>query len=256
MRKLFGAGDELDALSWDVHVYLALNAAAHDAAIAAWELKRKYLTARPITLIRYMGQKGQRSQVDGPSYDPEGLPLVEDLIEVITEESSAPGQRHEKLRRYLGEIAVRTWRGEPGDRKHEVGGCGWLRAQEWMPYQRRTFVTPAFPGYISGHSTFSRAAAAVLTEITGSPNFPGGIGTFPAQPGYLFFEQGPSAPVTLAWATYFDAADQAGQSRLWGGIHVQFDDFDGRRVGDVVGDSVLELARSYFDGTAVPEVLP
>jgi hypothetical protein len=229
-----------------------LNSAVHDAAIAAWELKRKYLTSRPITLIRYMGGKGQRSDPDGPAYDAEGLPLVDDLIEVVTDESSAPGERHEHLRRYVGEIAVRSWRGEPGDRKQAVGGCGWVLAVEWMPYQRRTFVTPAFPAYVSGHSTFSRAAAAVLTGLTGSPNFPGGLATFSCDSGYLFFEQGPSANVTLQWATYFDAADQAGQSRVWGGIHVAQDDFDGRRIGAAVGKSTLEVARAYFDGSAVP----
>jgi hypothetical protein len=251
-RQLFGEGEQLDPLAWDVHVYLALNSAVHDAAIAAWELKRKYLTSRPITLIRYMGGKGQRSDPDGPAYDAEGLPLVDDLIEVVTDESSAPGERHEHLRRYVGEIAVRSWRGEPGDRKQAVGGCGWVLAVEWMPYQRRTFVTPAFPAYVSGHSTFSRAAAAVLTGLTGSPNFPGGLATFSCDSGYLFFEQGPSANVTLQWATYFDAADQAGQSRVWGGIHVAQDDFDGRRIGAAVGKSTLEVARAYFDGSAVP----
>lgn len=251
-RRLFGQGDELDPLSWDVHVYLALNGAVHDAAIAAWELKRKYVSARPITLIRYMGGKGQRSDPGGPSYDPEGLPLVDGLIEVISEQSSAPGERHAGLRRYVGEIAVRSWRGEPGDRKHDVGGCGWIRAVEWMPYQRRTFVTPAFPGYVSGHSSFSRAAATVLSELTGSPYFPGGLGEFSCSPGYLVFEQGPSASLTLQWATYFDAADQAGQSRIWGGIHIPQDDFDGRRIGAAVGKSALELARSYFDGAVTP----
>lgn len=251
-RRLFGAGPELDPLSWDVHVYLALNAAVHDAGIAAWELKRKYVTARPITLIRYLGGKGQRSDPAGPSYAADGLPLVDDLIEVITEQSAASGQRHAHLRQYLGEVAVRSWRGEPGDRKHDVGGCAWLRAVEWMPYQRRTFVTPAFPGYVSGHSTFSRAAATVLAEITGSAAFPGGLGSYTFTPGYLFFEQGPSAPVTLQWATYFDAADQAGQSRVWGGIHVLSDDFDGRRIGDSVGKSAIALAQTYFDGSAVP----
>ncbi len=48
-----------------------------------------------------------------------------------------------------------------------------------------------------GHSTFSRAAATVLAELTGSPYFPSGLGTFSSTPGYLYFEQGPSAPVTL-----------------------------------------------------------
>jgi hypothetical protein len=235
-----------------VHTYFALNGAVHDAAIAAWELKRTYVSARPITLVRYMGQRGQRSDPNGPSYDPEGLPLVDGVIEVVTPESSAPGERHAHLARCVGEIALRSWRGEPGDRKTEVGGVAWIRAVEWMPYQRRTFVTPAFPGYVSGHSTFSRSAAVVLSGLTGSETFPGGYASYVFEPGYLFNENGPSAPVRLGWATYFDAADQAGQSRVWGGIHVRHDDFDGRRIGAVVGASALALAERYFDGTAVP----
>ena len=88
------------------------------------------------------------------------------------------------------------WRGEPGARATEVGGVGWIRAIDWIPYQRRTFVTPAFPGYVSGHSTFSRAAAEVLTLMTGSAFFPGGLleSTFAAN-RYLGFERGPSADV-------------------------------------------------------------
>ena len=238
----------MDALSWDVHVYLALNGALHDAAIAAWELKRKYLSSRPITLVRYLAGLGQRSLPDEASYHPGGLPLIPDLIELITEESSASSQRHAHLRRYVGELAVRTWQGEPGDREHEIGGVAFMRALEWIPYQRRTFVTPAFPGYVSGHSTFSRAAAEVLTGLTGSPYFPGGFATFDCAPGYLFFEHGPSAPVQLQWATYFDAADQAGESRLWGGIHLAMDDLDGRRVGERVGVTALAKAREYFAG--------
>ena len=245
-HKLFGEGPALDPLSWDVHIYVALNGALHDAAIAAWELKRVYTTARPITLIRYMGGHGQRSDPGQASYDPEGLPLVDGLIEVITAESAAPGGRHAHLSRYVGEIAVRAWRGEPGDRRHDIGGVGWIRAIEWIPYQRRTFVTPAFPGYVSGHSTFSRAAATVLAGLTGSDFFPGGLATFACDPGYLVFEHGPSAPIQLQWATYFDAADQAGLSRLWGGIHIPQDDFDGRRIGARVGASALERAKMLY----------
>jgi hypothetical protein len=251
-RRLFGMGDELDPLAWDVHVYFALNGAVHDAAIAAWELKRTYLSARPITLIRYMAERGQRTDPEGPSYDPEGLPLVDGLIEVVTAESSAAGERHAHLARFVGEIAVRSWRGEPGDRDTEIGGVAWIRGVEWTAYQRRTFVTPAFPGYVSGHSTFSRAAATVVAEITGSEFFPGGYASYLFEPGYLFNEFGPSAPVRLGWASYFDAADQAGQSRVWGGIHVFHDDFDGRRIGARVGTSAVALAATYFDGTAVP----
>ena len=43
-----------------------------------------------------------------------------------------------------------------------------------LPHQEAVeFVTPPFAGYISGHSTFSRAAAEVLTLLTGDPFFPG-----------------------------------------------------------------------------------
>ena len=245
-HRLFGAGPELDPLAWDVHVYLALNGALHDAAIAAWELKRVYTTARPITLIRYLAGLGQRSNPRLPSYDARGLPLIDGLIELITEASSAPGQPHAHLARYTGEIAVRAWRGEPGDRAHDVGGVGWIRALEWVPYQRRTFVTPAFPGYVSGHSTFSRAAARVLASLTGSDFFPGGLGHFACDSGYLVFEHGPTARVDLSWGTYFDAADQAGQSRLWGGIHILPDDFDGRRIGERVGKAAIERVQSLF----------
>jgi hypothetical protein len=249
-RRLFGSGEVVDPLAWDVHLYLALNGAVHDAAIAAWELKRVYTSARPITLIRYMGALGQRSNPSGPSYHPEGLPLVDGLIEVITAESSAPGERHAHLARYVGEIVVRSWPGEPGDRERQVARITWMRARDWMPYQRRFFVTPAFPGYVSGHSTFSRAAAVVLHRLTGSEYFPGGLGRARFEPGYLVFEHGPSEPIELQWATYYDASDQAGQSRLWGGIHIRNDDFDGRRIGAEIGDRAVQRSRAYFDGTA------
>lgn len=250
-RKLAGAGEALTPLEWDVKMYLALNGAVHDAAVTAWGLKRKSLGPRPITLIRYMSQLGQSSDPSGPSYNPGGIPLVPGHIELITEASSAPGERHEHLRHYLGQIAVLTWRGEPGDRAHETGGTAWMRGVEWMPYQRRTFVTPPFPGFISGHSTFSRSAAEVLTLMTGSKYFPGGLGQYTAKKeAYLVFEDGPSVDVTLQWATFYDAADQAGQSRLWGGIHIEADDFVGRTMGSHVGESAFAKAMSYFDGTA------
>jgi hypothetical protein len=246
-RRLFGQGAPLDPLEWDVKMYVALNGALHDAAIAAWEVKRLYESARPISLVRYMAGLGQRTDPDEPAHHPDGLPLIPDLIEMITEESSAPGQRHAGLAPHVGELAIRSWRGEPGDRDGDIGGCDWIRAVEWIPYQRRTFVTPAFPGFISGHSTFSRAAAEVLAEITGSPFFPGGLGEFVArQDDYLVFERGPSIEVRLQWGTYYDAADQAGQSRIWGGIHIDPDDFSGRRIGSQVGLASIARARQLY----------
>ena len=129
-------------------------------------------------------------------------------------------------------------------------GVGWELGVNWSTYQRPTFVTPAFPGFVSGHSTFSRAAAEVMTGITGSPYFPGGLFEETFAPGYLKLEPGPSAPVKLQSATYYDAADQAGISRIYGGIHITADDFAGRRVGSTVGKRAWALAQRYFDGSA------
>ena len=135
----------------------------------------------------------------------------------------------------IGDIAIYAWPGSPTNTKTQYSGVRWVLGTAWMPYQRATFVTPAFPGYISGHSTFSRSAAEVLTAMTGSEYFPGGLFEYTAEKDqYLIHELGPSQTVTLQWASYFDASDQSGRSRLLGGIHVEADDFAGRRVGVVV----------------------
>jgi hypothetical protein len=75
-----------------------------------------------------------------------------------------------------------------------------------------------------------------------------GVFTAPAG-GFLTFEHGPSQTVQLQWGTFFDAADQAGLSRLWGGIHVSVDDLNGRRTGAQCGQGAWALARQYFDGS-------
>jgi hypothetical protein len=238
-----------DRLKWDVKLYFALNGAVHDAAIAAWGLKRAYNTVRPISMIRHLAGRGQSSDPTLPSYDPDGLPLVPGLIELVTKESSAPGQRHAALAGQVGMVAIRAWRGNPQD-PSQVGGVGWILGERWVPYQKATFVTPAFPGFVSGHSTFSRAAASVLAAFTGSPFFPGGELEQTFSPGFLTFERGPSEPVTLRWASYYDAADEAGLSRLYGGIHIAADDFAGRKIGARVGKSAWTLAQKYFAGRA------
>jgi hypothetical protein len=246
--KIGGQGPTLDRLEWDVKLYLALNASVHNAAIVAWGLKGKYDSIRPISLIRYMGGLGQSSNPKGTAYDPEGLPLVPGLIEVITTASSATGQRHHALAKYVGRIAINAWGGTPNDPSTETAGARWMLATAWVPYQLPSFVTPSFPGYASGHSTFSRAAAEVLTAFTGSPYFPSGLGSYTRDVDSLAFERGPTAPIMLEWATYFDAADQAGQSRLFGGIHIQADDFTGRMLGSQCGIAAYSLALEYFAG--------
>jgi hypothetical protein len=237
-----------DRLRWDVKLYFALNGALHDAAIDAWGAKRIYQSARPISMIRYLAEHGQSSDATRPSYSALGLPLVPGLIGLITPESSAPGGPLAALADHIGEVAIRAWR-PAGTDGAVTPGVGWVLGREWLPYQKATFVTPAFPGFVSGHSTFSRAAAAVLTAYTGSPFFPAGEFDVQLPVDSLGFEPGPSKPLTLAWATYYDAADQAGQSRLYGGIHIAADDFAGRKLGAVIGRRAWDLAKRYFDGS-------
>lgn len=247
--KRIGGGTSpiVDNLEWDVKVYLAMGGAVHDAAIAAWGSKREYDYVRPISMIRYMGGLGQSSVLEGPSYHADGLPLEPGLIEVITAETTIAGGKHEHLALHEGEIAIYAWSGEGEVPEGEVAGADWIRAVEWWPYQRSTFVTPAFAAYVSGHSTFSRAAAEVLAAITGSEYFPGGLGSYSfSEDAFLEFELGPSADVILQWATYYDAADEAGISRLFGGIHVAPDDFAGRMMGSLIGQSSWEQAQTYF----------
>ncbi|MDQ8199568.1 FG-GAP-like repeat-containing protein [Pelagicoccus enzymogenes] len=256
--RLTGNGLPISRLKWDVISYLALNGAMHDAAISAWGSKRDYDYSRPISMIRYLAQLGQSTDPDSAAYHPNGLPLVDDLIELVTDASSASGQRHEHLSDSVGQIAIKAWRGQPEDPHTQSGGVGWLLAREWIPYQRSTFVTPAFAAYVSGHSCFSRAGAEVLTLLTGSPYFPGGMGeyTFPAH-DYLEFESGPSETLTLQWATYYDAADQAGLSRLYGGIHVSPDDLAGRHLGSRVGLAAFLKTQNLMQGeTAAPSLTP
>lgn len=252
VKRIGGTGRVLGDLEWDVKLYFALNAALHDAACAAWTLKRHYDGWRPIAAIRYMGERGQSSLPGTPSYHRDGLPLVSNLIEVVTVETAKPGGRHAGLQ--VGGIALRVWPGQPTIPAAQHSGTRWIMAADWLPYQKKTFVTPAFPGYISGHSTFSRSAAEVLAAITGSAFFPGGMGVqnLPADVT-LTFERGPSEALQLQWGTYFDAADQAGLSRLWGGIHVSVDDLTGRIVGATCGQGAWNLARRYFDGSILQE---
>ncbi|NND03275.1 MAG: vanadium-dependent haloperoxidase, partial [Acidimicrobiia bacterium] len=242
-----GQGEAVDRLEWDVKLYVALNAATHDGAIAAWGTKGYYDYSRPISMIRYMGGIGQSSDPAQPSFHEKGLPLEAGLIEVVTAESTAAGERHAHLAGNEGEIAVRSWRGTPEDRERDIGGVDWILAVDWVPYQLPTFVTPSFAAYVSGHSVFSRAAAEVLTAFTGDEYFPGGLGEWTIQAGSYEFEHGPDDDIILQWATYRDAADQAGLSRLYGGIHVRADDFAGRKMGAEIGQAAWAAAQRYFE---------
>jgi hypothetical protein len=248
LEKRFGGnGALLGDLEWDVKAYFILGGAVHDAAVTAWGIKGWYDYVRPISAIRYMADQGQSSDPARPNYSPAGMPLIDGLIELVEVGDPLAGFRD----RHVGKIKLFSWLGPDYivDPETDVAGCGWIRAEDWWPYQRPTFVTPPFAGYVSGHSTFSRAAAEVLTLLTGDEFFPGGMGEFHAPKNeFLVFEDGPSVDVTLQWATYRDASDQTSLSRIWGGIHPPADDIPGRRIGAKIGPAAFHLAEAYFNG--------
>ncbi|MFD2915997.1 FG-GAP-like repeat-containing protein [Psychroserpens luteus] len=249
-KKFEGEGAILDDLEWDVKSYFILGGAMHDSAISAWSIKGWYDYVRPISAIRNMALLGQSTDESFSNYNVAGIPLLDGYIEVVGENDPLVGEEGVNLMK----IKLYTWRGPDyiEDETIDDAGVGWILAENWWPYQRPTFVTPPFAGFVSGHSTFSRAASEVMTKITGSAFFPGGLGEFTAkQNDFLVFEQGPSVDVKLQWATYRDASDQTSLSRIWGGIHPPADDIPGRFIGEKVGNDAFTFAVPYFSGEVI-----
>jgi len=140
---------------------------------------------------------------------------------------------------YAGQ-QVRAWAG-PGRGTRAIDGA------DWQPYQPATVITPPFPEFVSGHSAFSAAAAEILARFTRSDFFGASYtrraGTSDVEP------YSPAADVTLTWTTFSEAADQAGMSRRYGGIHFAQGDVAGRALGRLVAQRAWSVARDYITGT-------
>jgi Vanadium chloroperoxidase N-terminal domain/PAP2 superfamily len=143
---------------------------------------------------------------------------------------------------YAGKM-INSWLG-PGK------GFGSVLGQNWMPYQELTVVTPPFPEYVSGHSTFSAAARTVLVQFYGNNDaFNARVvvkaGSSKIEPGIA-----PTKDITITWKTLSAAADDAGWSRRWGGIHFLSGDQQGRVLGRLIGLNNWTKAQTYFNGSA------
>ncbi|WP_019507819.1 vanadium-dependent haloperoxidase [Pleurocapsa sp. PCC 7319] len=146
----------------------------------------------------------------------------------------------------LGGYAIEAWSG-PGE------GTKTILATDFLTYQTPgSHPSPPFAEYTSGHSSFSAAGAGILELFTGRDDF-GATVTF--EPGESRFEPQvtPQQDVTLAWETFTAAADEAGISRIYGGIHFEDGDLNGRTLGQEVAHEVWEEAQFYIQGG---EVLP
>ena len=168
-KRFFGVGEELEDLEWDVKSYLIMGGAMHDCAISAWGIKGYYDYPRPVSVIRFMAEKGQSSDPMLPNFHEAGIPLYDGYIELIEAGDPLEGVAGENI----GEVKLYAWKGPDfiAEPETDQAGVGWILASEWWPYQRPSFVTPPFAGYVSGHSTYSRAAAELLTRLTGDEFF-------------------------------------------------------------------------------------
>jgi hypothetical protein len=137
---------------------------------------------------------------------------------------------------------VRAWAGP-------YEGTSLVDGATWLPYQTATFPAPPFPEYSSGHSNFSAAGAEILRLFTRRDRF-GASATLPAgsskvEPGAV-----PKRDVTLSWRTFSEAADQAGLSRRYGGIHFEQGDLDARATGRLAARRAWAKAQTYLKGGA------
>jgi hypothetical protein len=144
--------------------------------------------------------------------------------------------------RRLGDVPIVAWRGPRL-------GIGEMPASRWSPYQPRAALndpTPPFPEYPSGHSTFSAAWAEVMEACTGSEVFGGS-----AEIASLAIEGiALDAPIRLDWPTYRAAAEEAGVSRIYGGIHFTSSNLRGQELGRAVGEAVWRRCEAYWSGAA------
>lgn len=203
-------GHDLDA---DAKLFMALANAGFDAGIATWEAKHFYDYVRPVRAIRILGQLG-----------------------------------------LIGEEGVDSQTGEAGFVIDAWGGTGegtqTVLASRFLTYQPPGGdASPPFPEYTSGHSSFSAAGAYILEAFSGGPEFGAEI-TFP--PGHSRFEPQvtPVEPTTLGWDTFVDAADEAGLSRIFGGIHFDDGDLYGRDLGRQAGELAWREAQRLVTGAA------
>ena len=197
----------------DVKLFFVASNAILDASIATWDAKYVYDYVRPITALRALG--------DTPisAWRPRSLPVV---LAYSTPEAKADA-----------EYAVAV-----------PAGLGEVRAADWEPY----LPTPPFPGYVSGHSVFTAAWARAMELAMGKPDF-----NFKKTVRRLYVEQRELAqPVTLSYPTFAAAAEAAGISRIWAGVHWPADNERGQELGRKVGENVWRRAQQFVLGTASP----
>jgi hypothetical protein len=159
------------------------------------------------------------------------------------------------VRYYYKGKKVEGWAG-PGK------GVMEMAAENWHPYSPYNFITPPFPGYVSGHSTVSAAAAKVLELFTGSDRFgevekrKAGMMTesdYECKAIQMRLGQSPTdakltCDVALHLPTFTATAEMAGISRVMGGYHIQADNVAGLELGRKVAQYVYPKQKHTLTG--------
>ena len=200
-----------NSLDQDAQMFLMMGNAVFDAGVATWESKVFYDYTRPVRAIRELGELG--------------LVGTEGTDELTQEQG----------------FVIEAW-GGPGE------GTRTILAENFLSYQTPgADPSPPFAEYTSGHSAFSSAGAEILRLFTSSDGFGASV-TF--EPGESRFEPGitPAVAETLAWDSFTDAAEEAGLSRIFGGIHFEDGDVNGRTLGRQAAREVWNEANGFILG--------
>lgn len=194
-------------LQQEIRNYTIVASGLYQAGISAWRLKRDHMQARPVQMLR-------ESQYNEPI-------------------DQAWNDQH------LG--------------------------QYWLPYQELNFVTPPFPDFVSGHSTFASTCAKLFcylfqtdqvnlvnpvisldilnyfSPILNSQTLNFSINSIFLKPRCSKIEASqPPTGISMGWSTWSDMALSCGESRIFGGIHVESSNQGGLYLGRLIGDKIWE----------------
>ena len=241
----------LDRLEWDVKLYLALNGAVHDAAIAAWGAKGYYDSARPISMIRYMAARA-----------------VERSERAVLRPGGPAARARPRRGDHRASRARRAAARAPAPATWARSRSGPGAATPRIPRPRRAASAGSSPSTGSRTScrpssrprsrATSRATARsaappprCMTAFTGSPYFPGGLCEWTVKPGVAQDRGRPERATSRSSGRRTTTPPTRPASRgCIGGIHIPADDFAGRKIGSTCGKDAWELAHRYFRGSA------
>jgi len=120
----------------------------------------------------------------------------------------------------------------------------------WRPYQLRRNLTPPFPDVPSGHSSFSSAAAVVMLQLLQTNFFGYSTESFTSRfdltDGFDGNDKNDNEETSLYWEYLSRSAEEAGLSRLYGGIHMMDGNLLGLKLGTQLGHMTVEYIDALF----------